>query len=578
MVEARPTLEVCTLGETMAVMNPSSSGPLKHVDTFKKTVGGSESNVAVALSRLGHRVGWVGWFGDDEFGKEALSFIRGEGVDTSRVRLKSEARTGLYFKEKGSLGALGVYYYRDGSAASTMRFEELDLDYLLSGRLLHLTGITPLLSESCRDLTLRLASAANDRGVVLSLDANLRWLLLRDRRPWDALEPMLSRADLLFLTDEEATVLFGGADSEDFRKAKAELRDRLEGLNTELDQYLAAEYSIEPDDTQALDEWRESHQPFHWLVEFYGIMQDGGFDVVIGNPPYVQARDIEHYRVRGYKTESCGDLYAHVLERSVGISAKSMHGFIVPMSAFALEKFKPLQRLYLDRSDRLFISSWSGDANPARLFEGAKKRLQIIISQRRNGNPVQLHTSKYVKWYASERDHLFQIAPMYRQFPTAPECRFFESSLPKLSTDVETAILRKLRHCANYIAGKESANGAYNLYYTRKVSYFLQFLSFVPEVRDAQGNLREPSELKVLRFPDSLSRDLCLGALSPALFYWYFTSNSDHRNLNKRDTSVSCTLPIKRERPRNAYYIARQADEQLQGKCRTSNHILRGSR
>lgn len=244
MVEARPTLEVCTLGETMAAMNPSSSGPLRHVDTFKKTVGGSESNVAVALARLGHRVGWVGWLGDDEFGKEALSFIRGEGVDTSRVRLKSEARTGLYFKEKGSLGALGVYYYRDGSAASTMRFEELDLDYLLSGRLLHLTGITPLLSESCRDLTLRLASAANDRGVVLSLDANLRWLLLRDRRPWDALEPMLSRADLLFLTDEEATVLFGGGDPETVRLASQSLRARLVVVHRPDGAFVVEEYGV----------------------------------------------------------------------------------------------------------------------------------------------------------------------------------------------------------------------------------------------------------------------------------------------------------------------------------------------
>jgi 2-dehydro-3-deoxygluconokinase len=138
-------LDVTTLGEAMVVMDPLSAGPLRHASNFEKHVGGAEQNVAIGLSRLGHRAGFAGALGDDEFGGEILAFLRGEGVDVSRVALDPEAPTGLYFKERRALGQLRVYYYRAGSPASRMRFEDLDLDYLLSGSFVHLTGITAAL-------------------------------------------------------------------------------------------------------------------------------------------------------------------------------------------------------------------------------------------------------------------------------------------------------------------------------------------------------------------------------------------------------------------------------------------------
>src|ERR671939_781816 len=132
-------IEITTLGEAMVVMDPLSRGPLRHVGTFAKRIGGAELNVAVGLSRLGHRAGWAGHLGDDEFGKEILTFLRGEGVDVSRADVDPEAPTGLYFKERRALDQLRAYYYREGSAASRMRVEKLDVDYLLSGKVLHLT-------------------------------------------------------------------------------------------------------------------------------------------------------------------------------------------------------------------------------------------------------------------------------------------------------------------------------------------------------------------------------------------------------------------------------------------------------
>jgi 2-dehydro-3-deoxygluconokinase len=216
--------QLTTLGEALIVMDPLSRGPLRHVGRFEKHMGGAEFNVAVGLSRLGHRVGWVGRLGDDEFGEEILALGRGEGVDVSRAIQDPDAPTGLYFKEWRALGQLRVHYYRAGSAASRMRFADVEVDYLLSGEMLHLTGITAALSESCHDLVERLIFAANDRGVPVSFDVNVRRQLLKGRDPREVLEPLAARADLLFLSEDEAELLFGGSDPERINEAKGTIR------------------------------------------------------------------------------------------------------------------------------------------------------------------------------------------------------------------------------------------------------------------------------------------------------------------------------------------------------------------
>ena len=220
----RDSLQVTTLGEALVVMDPLSKGPLRHVGTFEKHLGGAEFNVAVGLSRLGHAVGWAGSLGDDEFGEEILAFARGERVDVSRAILDPEAPTGLYFKEWRTLGQLRVHYYRADSAASRMRFDGLDVEYLLSGEILHLTGITASLSDSCHGLISDLISTANERGVTVSFDLNVRRQLLKARDPREVLGPLASRADLLFVSEDEADLLFGGSVPEHVREARRDIR------------------------------------------------------------------------------------------------------------------------------------------------------------------------------------------------------------------------------------------------------------------------------------------------------------------------------------------------------------------
>lgn len=213
--------EVTTIGEAMSVLTPASRGALRGVRGFESGVGGAEANVAVVLARLGHRAGWSGRLGDDELGAGVREFLQAESVDVSRVSHDPEAPTGLYLKEFRARGALRVHYYRKDSAASRMGPDDADLDWLLSGEIVHLTGITAVLSESCYELVRHIAQAANDRGVEVCFDANIRHRLLGDRDAYDTLGPFVDQADLLFLSEEEAGLLLGAQEPEEVQRAAA---------------------------------------------------------------------------------------------------------------------------------------------------------------------------------------------------------------------------------------------------------------------------------------------------------------------------------------------------------------------
>ena len=92
-----PGIEVITLGETMMAFEALEPGPLRETRHFKKWIGGAEDNFAIGLARLGIGCGWISRLGTDEFGREILRTIRGEGVDTSRVIQDSRAQTGVFF-------------------------------------------------------------------------------------------------------------------------------------------------------------------------------------------------------------------------------------------------------------------------------------------------------------------------------------------------------------------------------------------------------------------------------------------------------------------------------------------------
>ncbi|MGM1065311.1 sugar kinase [Saccharothrix sp. Mg75] len=204
---------VVCLGETMAVLVPADPGPVRAARTWTRAIGGAESNVAVHLCRLGVRSRWVGAVGDDAFGGAVLDAVGGAGVDVTGVRVDPDRPTGLYVKEADAAGSR-VRYYRRGSAASALDPSVLDRLDLRDTLLVHVTGITAALSDSCLDL-LR-AVLDGPRAAPVSFDLNWRPALWRDRDP-GVLRDLADAADVVLAGADEAQAVWGTGDPDELR-------------------------------------------------------------------------------------------------------------------------------------------------------------------------------------------------------------------------------------------------------------------------------------------------------------------------------------------------------------------------
>lgn len=202
-------MDVVTFGETMVLFNPETEGPLRYVGTFTKSIGGAESNVAIALARLGHHAGWFSKLGDDEFGRYIKSTVMGEEVDVSRVTKDPARTTGILFKERFSTVNPNVYYYRKGSAASHLSISDLDMDYICSAKILHVTGISLALSEEVREAVFYAVKEAKKRGVIISFDPNIRLKLWSKEEAREHILALAELSDIIFPGKDEAELLLG---------------------------------------------------------------------------------------------------------------------------------------------------------------------------------------------------------------------------------------------------------------------------------------------------------------------------------------------------------------------------------
>jgi 2-dehydro-3-deoxygluconokinase len=202
-------MELITFGETMVLFNPDSTGSLRYVHSFSKSIGGAESNVAIALARLGHEVGWFSRLGDDEFGQYIKSVIRGEGVDVSKVIEDKERNTGLLFKERFAHTDPNIYYYRKNSAASNLKPEDLDYEYIKQAKILHITGITLALSQTARETVCKAVEIANQNEVLVSFDPNIRLKLWDIEKARPILLDIVKKADIIFPGISEGKILLG---------------------------------------------------------------------------------------------------------------------------------------------------------------------------------------------------------------------------------------------------------------------------------------------------------------------------------------------------------------------------------
>ena len=357
----------------------------------------------------------------------------------------------------------------------------------------------------------------------------------------DQIEEKAEFADRAFKNFRQMQTGFG-MDAKDFSKdfvdAKQKLGNKLTALGDELDHYLASDYGIdqknisrESEYQKRFTQWRDSHQPFHWFIEFYCIIKEGGFDVIIGNPPYVEyAKLRDTYVVQGFKTMSGSNLYAFCCEKAFALkNSHSRFGMILPNSSISANKMAPLQEIFCNNRNVSWISNFSW--RPSKLFEGADMLLAIVITAS-NQKCNDTFASSYYKWYSEYRDFLFHniifcnISHWLRP-----------GTIPKLLGPIFESILKKLLSKSPRKALQHQFSGKvqkHYLFYFRAVQYWIKILDIEP-IFEEDGKHATTGEMKpIYCFSDEL-RYILVSILSSSTFFAYYITWSSCQVINNRD-------------------------------------------
>lgn len=337
-------------------------------------------------------------------------------------------------------------------------------------------------------------------------------------------------ADGAYKRFRETQVRHGGTVT---AKDKAELRKRLGKLDAQLDCYLAGEYGVKIDKPKDFDAWKASHQPFHWLVEFFGIMRGGGFEVIIGNPPYVEYSKVRQtYRLRGFATETAGNLYAMCSERSLQLLCTSgRFGFIVQAPVISTQRMCVLRERLFAHSDYLAISSY--DDRPSKLFDGMHHcRLAILLARCNPGCGLKVVlTTRYHKWSEIERAQLFQSIA-YCEAPL-DACRAY---VPKLRSTAELSILRRFQALRATVGDLlSSSDTPHRIYY--KITGVGHWFTFTVRPPRFWRGAEEGSSTResYVCFKSQAVRDTVFCLLWTTLHYWFYQLRTNCRDFNPSD-------------------------------------------
>ena len=314
---------------------------------------------------------------------------------------------------------------------------------------------------------------------------------------------------------------------------KANLRSRLDALDAELNQLLAMEYGITIQNAKAYAAWRDSHRPFHWFVEFYGIMSQGGFDVVIGNPPYVARRSAARsYRLKGFSTEECPDIYASVLEQSIHVCRPGGRtSMIVPLSLTFSSGFAPLRTLIYQECETGWFSSFG--RIPSALFSfDTRVRNTILLGQKRSSSrtPQRFFTTRLHRWFDTERPTLFQRLS-YSEFLPEP----FGGLVPKFHSPrllrAFEDLLRDTAESDNDL--KPSGQAAYPMHFKQTAYNWLTFCVVQPPAYGGGGRPVNQTKYGTIHFLNEEDRDLSMILANGLLMFTWWIAIGDDFDVTK---------------------------------------------
>ena len=186
------------------------------------------------------------------------------------------------------------------------------------------------------------------------------------------------------------------------------------------------------------DNNKKNQSIFESNLSLVNIVDGGGFDVVLGNPPYLEYKNITSYKIENYRSEKCNNLYAFVLEKNFDILKEEGHlGMIIPISYISTKRMKPIRSYLIENSNYQFCSSYAD--RPSCLFNGVHQKLNIILLEKQTSQSTKkIYTTNYLHWYSENKDEIYNdIHYKENKFDTT-------DFLFKIGNEIEENIIQKL--------------------------------------------------------------------------------------------------------------------------------------
>jgi hypothetical protein len=372
----------------------------------------------------------------------------------------------------------------------------------------------------------------------------LMFVFEEDLKPYKRIEN--KAADIADLYERFKTLQQTAEGSADFYDAKKQLNEKLADLNIELDQAMARRfYHIDPDiltGNMEFVEWKKKTQPFHWYSEFYGItVANGGFDVIIGNPPYLEIQQID-YVPYGYASFDTGAIHALCIERSLKlVNVQGTLGMIVPLSLPSTQRMQIVQNM-MEQDYNTWYANYSW--RPAKLFDTVNRALTVFVAQPSTERVClqvatetksaffQLHTYStcYQKWTSDDRDGLYERIP-YREVQRQ---RTF-CWVPKISEQIETRIMGKMLNISLKNISYFIRNNGVKIYYRTDGGLYWKVFTLEPPKFILNGVSGHSSRETNISVTNENSAIALIAAMSSNTFWWWYTVTSNVRHLNPFD-------------------------------------------
>lgn len=274
----------------------------------------------------------------------------------------------------------------------------------------------------------------------------------------------------------------------------------------------------------ALEDGKDSQLTFNWQDEFEEVMKNGGFDCIIGNPPYIESSKIkEKYNIKNFETLKCGNMYAYIIEKAINLLGKEgTLGLIVPISIVSTKRMSSLRKIIERQCSALFCSNFAD--RPGTLFNGVHQKLTIIILEKGRENALQLYTSRYYHWYKSEREELFKrIKYVKNNFKNDD---FYYKIGSKIEKSIIKKIMKKNISIKNMI--NQNIETSYRVYLSTRITFWMK--SFINE--------KKSNEFKIYCF-DNEKKALTFNAvINSSLYYFWWETVSDCWHLTNKEIEL----------------------------------------